>query len=64
MRHRRAHVSPALIKVAAEREEREGRTLRERMEVLIERTERLLEAAELGGGGPGTRRHRPALEGL
>lgn len=48
-RHLRSHVSPALVKVAARREEREATTLLGRMERLIQRTERLLEAAEASG---------------
>jgi hypothetical protein len=48
-RHLRAHVSPALVKVAARREAKESISLLQRMEALIERTEKLLVAAEESG---------------
>ena len=52
-RHLHHHVSPALARVVTKRqekrEERAARSLLERMEGLIERTERLLSAAETSG---------------
>lgn len=48
-RHQVAHLSPALVKLQAVRDEQRGETLLERMETLIARTERLLSAAEESG---------------
>lgn len=49
-RHRRAHLSAALVAVAAQRNEDHAATLVDRIERLIARTERLLTAAEQSGG--------------
>jgi hypothetical protein len=48
MRHR-SHVSAALVKLQAEREAQHGISLLDRLEALIVRTERLLNAAEQSG---------------
>ena len=48
-RHRRDHISPALAAMQAQREGDHTASLLERVESLISRTERLLEAAEQDG---------------
>ena len=48
-RHALRHVSPALAAVQAQREEDGAATLLDRVESLIQRTERLLSAAEQSG---------------
>ena len=48
-RHSKAHVSPALAAMQAQREEQGAATLLDRVERLILRTERLLSAAEESG---------------
>lgn len=48
-RHHRAHLSPALKALEAERESLATASLRERLETLIARAERLLSAAEQDG---------------
>lgn len=50
MRHKRDHLSPAIVAVAAEREAAGTRSLVDRVEDLITRTERILTAAERSGG--------------